>query len=154
MLLNRKTRHRLHRSVSGLPIPRVNPPADESHAESVVTMMVRVMTVALGHRDNVRRTFFFPRDGKPLTRCGMGGWVHIGRDSAAGQDAVAKKRRYRPGTVALREIRKYQKSTDLLLRKLPFARVVCSISSRRPEWHLLTPWAGARDCAGHDHRHE
>ncbi|CRK25465.1 hypothetical protein BN1723_016377 [Verticillium longisporum] len=34
------------------------------------------------------------------------------------------KRRYRPGTVALREIRKYQSSTDLLLRKLPFARLV------------------------------
>jgi len=28
--------------------------------------------------------------------------------------------RYRPGTVALREIRKYQKSTELLIRKLPF----------------------------------
>lgn len=35
-----------------------------------------------------------------------------------------KTRRYKPGTVALREIRKYQKSTDLLLRKLPFARLV------------------------------
>ena len=30
----------------------------------------------------------------------------------------------RPGTVALREIRKYQKSTELLLRKLPFQRLV------------------------------
>ncbi|KAH9977776.1 histone-fold-containing protein, partial [Lactifluus volemus] len=40
----------------------------------------------------------------------------------------AKKRRYRPGTVALREIRRYQKSTDLLLRKLPFARVVREIA--------------------------
>jgi histone H3-like centromeric protein A len=50
----------------------------------------------------------------------------IGRESAAGHEPAAKKRRYRPGTVALREIRKYQKSTDLLLRKLPFARVVCS----------------------------
>jgi hypothetical protein len=38
-----------------------------------------------------------------------------------------KKRRYRPGTVALREIRDYQKSTDLLIRKLPFARLVSSI---------------------------
>jgi histone H3 len=28
-----------------------------------------------------------------------------------------KKRKYRPGTKALREIRKYQKSTELLLRK-------------------------------------
>jgi histone H3-like centromeric protein A len=36
-----------------------------------------------------------------------------------------KKRRYRPGTLALREIRKYQRSTDLLLRRLPFSRVVC-----------------------------
>jgi len=38
--------------------------------------------------------------------------------------ATRKPRRYRPGTVALREIRKYQKSTDLLIRKLPFQRLV------------------------------
>ena len=37
---------------------------------------------------------------------------------------VTKPHRYRPGTVALREIRKYQKSTDLLIRKLPFQRLV------------------------------
>ncbi|KAJ1330482.1 hypothetical protein BSLG_009400 [Batrachochytrium salamandrivorans] len=42
---------------------------------------------------------------------------------------VTKTRRYRPGTVALREIRKYQKSTDLLLRKLPFARLVKEVSA-------------------------
>jgi histone H3 len=35
-----------------------------------------------------------------------------------------KLHRYRPGTVALREIRKYQKSTELLIRKLPFQRLV------------------------------
>ena len=35
---------------------------------------------------------------------------------------VKKPHRYRPGTVALREIRKYQKSTDLLIRKLLFQR--------------------------------
>ncbi|KAF8640135.1 hypothetical protein AX17_001371 [Amanita inopinata Kibby_2008] len=39
-----------------------------------------------------------------------------------------KPRRFRPGTVALREIRKYQKSTDLLLQKLPFARLVREIA--------------------------
>jgi histone H3 len=38
-----------------------------------------------------------------------------------------KPHRYRPGTVALREIRKYQKSTDLLIRKLPFQRLVREI---------------------------
>jgi histone H3 len=35
-----------------------------------------------------------------------------------------KPRRYRPGTVALREIRRYQKSTDLLIPKRPFQRLV------------------------------
>ena len=35
---------------------------------------------------------------------------------------------YRPGTVALREIRKYQKTTDLLIRKLPFQRLVREIA--------------------------
>lgn len=39
-----------------------------------------------------------------------------------------KKRRYKPGTRALLEIRKFQKSTALLLRKLPFARVVKEIA--------------------------
>jgi histone H3 len=38
-----------------------------------------------------------------------------------------KKHRYRPGTVALREIRKYQKSPNLLIRKLPFQRLVREI---------------------------
>ena len=42
---------------------------------------------------------------------------------------MKKAHRYRPGTVALREIRKYQKSTDLLIRKLPFQRVVREIAS-------------------------
>ncbi len=36
--------------------------------------------------------------------------------------------RYRPGTVALREIRKYQKSTELLIRKLPFQHLVREIA--------------------------
>ena len=38
--------------------------------------------------------------------------------------AVREHRRYRPGQRALKEIRIYQKSTDLLLRRLPFARLV------------------------------
>ena len=40
---------------------------------------------------------------------------------------VRKPRRYRPGTVALREIRRYQKSTELLIRKLPFQRLLREI---------------------------
>ena len=36
---------------------------------------------------------------------------------------LKKPRRYRPGTVALREIVRYQKSTELLIRKLPHLRI-------------------------------
>jgi histone H3 len=39
-----------------------------------------------------------------------------------------QQRIYRPGTVALREIRRFQKSTDLLLRKLPFQRLCREIA--------------------------
>ena len=46
------------------------------------------------------------------------------RKSAPATGGVKKPHRYRPGTVALREIRRYQKSTDLLIRKLPFQRLV------------------------------
>ena len=49
----------------------------------------------------------------------------ISREAGApNAGAVVRPHRYRPGTVALREIRRYQKSTDLLLRKLPFQRTV------------------------------
>ncbi|KAL4877697.1 histone-fold-containing protein [Aspergillus karnatakaensis] len=41
---------------------------------------------------------------------------------------TGRRRRYRPGTVALKEIRKYQRSYDLLLRKLPFARLVREVA--------------------------
>merc|ERR1712118_360276 len=41
---------------------------------------------------------------------------------------VNKPHRYRPVTVALREIRKYQKSTDLLMRKLPFQRLLREVA--------------------------
>lgn len=43
-------------------------------------------------------------------------------------DGVRKAHRYRPGTVALREIRKYQKSTELLIRRAPFQRLVREIA--------------------------
>ncbi len=59
------------------------------------------------------------------------------KKSVGGKAASSKKvktpkkagkggRRYKPGTVALREIRKIQKSTALLLKKAPFQRLVRS----------------------------
>ena len=41
---------------------------------------------------------------------------------------IKKPHRFRPGTVAAREIRRYQKSTELLVRKLPFQRLVKEIA--------------------------
>ncbi|KAL7501777.1 hypothetical protein ACHAXN_000129, partial [Cyclotella atomus] len=55
---------------------------------------------------------------------------HPWRDkSAPATGGVKKPHRYRPGTVALREIRRYQKSTDLLVRRLPFYRLVREIAA-------------------------
>ena len=59
---------------------------------------------------------------KPLP----GGRSALKRGPATG--GVKKPHRYRPGTVALREIRKYQQSCGLLLRRLPFHRLVREIA--------------------------
>ena len=45
----------------------------------------------------------------------------------------AKKFRWRPGTVALRQIKKFQKSTNLLMRKAPFQRLVRELASGHKE---------------------
>ena len=50
------------------------------------------------------------------------------RKSAPASGRIKKPHRYRPGTVALREIRKYQKSTEFLIRKAPFQRLVREIT--------------------------
>ena len=47
----------------------------------------------------------------------------------APKGGVKKRYRYRPGTVALKQIRQYQKTTELLIRKLPFQRLVREIAS-------------------------
>jgi histone H3 len=47
---------------------------------------------------------------------------------ASSGEAPKKPHRYRPGTVALREIRQYQKSTELLMKKLLFQRLVREIA--------------------------
>ena len=48
--------------------------------------------------------------------------------AGSGSSGVKKPFKFRPGTVALREIRRYQKGTELLLRKLPFQRLVREIA--------------------------
>jgi hypothetical protein len=59
----------------------------------------------------------------------------------AATGGVKKPHRFRPGTVALREIRRYQKSTELLIRKLPFQRLVREIAQDFKVSAALCPYA-------------
>jgi len=74
---------------------------------------------------------------KQTARRSTGGKYPIEYDMALTTKAARKRvihstgpriKRWRPGTVALREIRKYQKSTDLLIRKAPFQRLVREVT--------------------------
>ena len=64
------------------------------------------------------------RAHKPLP-----GWAKPPRKRGVVQSAAPKKPHwYRPGTVALREICRFQKSIELLIRRLPFQRLVREIA--------------------------
>eukprot|EP00758_Cryptobia_borreli_P001912 Tbor_TRINITY_DN2635_c0_g1::TRINITY_DN2635_c0_g1_i1::g.17984::m.17984/K11253/H3; histone H3 len=54
---------------------------------------------------------------------------------------VTKARRWRPGTVALREVRKYQATTQLLIRKAPFVRLIKELLNKTKESMRLSPSA-------------
>ncbi|KAI5365459.1 Putative histone H3/CENP-A, histone H2A/H2B/H3, histone-fold [Septoria linicola] len=90
-----------------------------------------------------------PSRGKTIpTRGGRGGRASLGgkgpRKSSGGasvDQSPRKKRRYKPGTVALKEIRRYQKSTELLVAKLPFSRLVREVCINvAPPGSEVTRW--------------
>lgn len=64
------------------------------------------------------------RPSRGGARVSTGARRDSGKRLGAPGPAPQRTKRYKPGTVALREIRKYQKTTDLLLLKLPFQRLV------------------------------
>ena len=57
-------------------------------------------------------------------------WAKSLHKKGTAQPAEGRKKpcRYRPGTVALQEIHRYQKSMELLIRRLPFQRLVREIA--------------------------
>ena len=59
-------------------------------------------------------------------RSGIPAWKST---PAMAESSVKKPHRYRPGTIAVCEIRRYQKSTELLIRKLPFQHLVREIET-------------------------
>ena len=63
----------------------------------------------------------------PAVRAGRSG-TPAQKSTPAVEGGVKKPHRYRPRTVALREIRRYQKSTELLIQKLPFQCLVREIT--------------------------
>mmetsp|Transcript_8667 Transcript_8667/g.15689 ORF Transcript_8667/g.15689 Transcript_8667/m.15689 type:complete len:158 (+) Transcript_8667:164-637(+) len=114
-----------------------------------------------------------PRDeaeGRLTSGAGGGGGVGGGGSGSGGGPRPYRKRRFRPGEKALREIREYQSSTALLLRRLPFARLVREIQfgmTRQPyrwqgsailalqeaaEAHLVALFEDSNLCAIHGKR--
>lgn len=83
------------------------------------------MGKTIGKMPTVPRKSLGKMSGKMAPRKHVGGKTSAG--SALAPGGVKKKHRFKPGTVALREIRRYQKSTELLIRKAPFARLVKEI---------------------------
>ncbi|KAG5187467.1 histone H3 [Tribonema minus] len=63
------------------------------------------------------------------------------RNGAAAAVRGARQRRHKPGEKALKEIRTYQRSTELLIRKLPFARLVREVQEMFTPRGVLYRWA-------------
>ena len=91
------------------------------------------------------------------------------RKSQPSTGGVKRPHRFRPGTQALREIRRYQKSTELLIRKLPFQRLVKEVADdfrddlrfqshaimalqEASEAYLVSPFEDTNLCAVHAKR--
>ena len=89
--------------------PKVNPQKSEL-AGKMPRDLIPTKPARKDFKKSVRATNNMARKNPPLT----GG--------------VKKPHRYRPGTVALHEIRRYQKSTELLIRRFLFARLVHEIA--------------------------
>ena len=126
--------------------PQIKPHSYKSIQDSIYfqdSMVKRKTTKKLTEKD--RQTIaagkqqYTPRKAKPLTksmaRKEVDKATKAGRKRAnKGQlrtnatGGVKKPKRYKPGTVALREIRRYQKSTELLCRKLPMSRLIREIA--------------------------
>ena len=67
--------------------------------------------------------------GAKQPRKHLAGKASAGKIISSKAGGIKRAHRFRPGTVALREIRRFQKSTELLIRKLPFQRLVREIAS-------------------------
>lgn len=79
-----------------------------------------------------------PSRRTPPSLTGGKGSGSKGRSASPADGTKRKKHRYRPGTRAIMEIRQFQRSTNFLIRRLPFARLVKEIT--RNEFHPDLRW--------------
>ena len=92
------------------------------------------LTVSLDHEGEnldmpASNNYAWLRRHMPLPGRAKQLWAKSLHKKGTAQPAGGKKpHRYRPGTVALREIHRYQKSMELLIRRLPFQRLVREIA--------------------------
>ena len=84
--------------------------------QQLAEMAVEARPSKLGKEEQVRRKLW------PI----VGGKAPQKEFLQAGK--VKKTRKYQPGTVALHEIQQFQKSTELLIQKLPFLQLVHKIA--------------------------
>jgi histone H3 len=97
------------------------PPLPYTHPHSKSTLSLSYSFIMARTKQTARKSTGGKAPRKQLA-------TKAARKSAPAVGGIKKPHRYRPGTVALREIRRYQKSTDLLIRKLPFQRLVREIA--------------------------
>ena len=88
--------------------------------------MARTKNVAHKPIGKVPRTANVTKKSKPKPK--KSGSKKAKMSEGCGSSGVKKPHKFLPGTVAVRDIRRYQKGTELLLRKLPFQRLVREIA--------------------------
>lgn len=111
-----------------------SPPAMHTIGRGKGSSSARERGVAFGQREKAskqrRRKQSKPTKAQQATIYGLKGPArarHHGKTPRAA-GGVKRPHKFRPGTVALREIRRYQKTSELLIRKLPFQRLVREIA--------------------------
>lgn len=164
----KKAKRALERA-TGESLDRINSTAEliEDNSEEVV---VQYESVYAPPEDAIMlETIVKPKPGRKASNPKKNAGKKIKQKNQLFTGGPVKKRRYRPGTVALREIRKFQKSTDFLIRKLPFQRLVREIADdvkmdlrwqasavaavqEAAEAFLVSLFGLAQDCAIHAKR--
>ncbi|TGZ80957.1 histone-fold-containing protein [Ascodesmis nigricans] len=98
-----------------------------------------------GRKTLVKRPATGAASGATTTPAGKRRKSTAGKTRPGDPAPPPKKHRFKPGTVALKEIRRYQKSTDLLIRKLPFSRLVREIAAEYTFGHHMGLTSGNQE---------